>query len=57
MIAPICAKCQQELEEFGAILYSPPLPLDIRRQNSAALVDKYHLCAKCFEDLIDHWLE
>ncbi len=48
MIKPICDKCKKELDDFGAILLSPP---DIDRK-----VIKYHLCKKCYmeiENLLD----
>jgi len=43
-IKPICDKCKKELTEFGAILFSPP-----NKKNS---VTKYHLCKKCFKEII-----
>jgi len=39
-ISPPCAKCDKELEEFGAIVVSPPL---------GGTHDKYHLCVVCYE--------
>lgn len=41
-ITPKCDKCKQELQEFGAILLSPP-------END--LVRKFHLCKKCYEEI------
>ncbi len=42
-IAPNCAKCGKELEEFGALLFSPP--------TGENKVDKFHLCVDCFRSL------
>ena len=42
-INPICDKCKNELDEFGAILFSPP--------NPESMVKKFHLCKNCFEEL------
>lgn len=42
-IKPKCDKCKKELDDFGAILLSPP-----DKENK---VVKYHLCKKCFEDV------
>jgi len=43
-IKPICEKCGEELEEFGAILLSPP--------DSEGKVKKHHICKKCYEEMI-----
>jgi len=43
MINPICDKCKKELNEFGALLFSPP--------DENNLVKKYHLCKDCYEDV------
>lgn len=40
-IRPVCDKCGDELEEFGAILLSPP--------NEKGEVKKTHLCVGCYE--------
>jgi len=45
MIKPICDRCGKELEEFGALLFSPP-----DKYNG---VIKYHLCKECFNALVD----
>lgn len=42
-IKPICDMCKKELNEFGAILLSPP-----DKENK---VKKYHLCKTCFSQL------
>lgn len=43
MIKPACDFCGKELQDFGALLFSPP---------KWRTVKKYHLCVKCFEHLI-----
>ena len=42
-IKPICDKCKKELEDFGALLFSPP--------DESAKAKKYHLCKDCYEKL------
>jgi hypothetical protein len=42
-IKPACDKCKKELNEFGAILLSPP-----DRENN---VKKFHICKKCYEEI------
>jgi len=42
-IKPICDFCNQELDEFGAILLSPP-----DKENN---VKKYHICHKCYKEI------
>jgi hypothetical protein len=42
-IKPICDKCKKELDEFGAILLSPP--------DSENMVRKYHLCKECYDEI------
>lgn len=39
-IKPICAICDKELEEFGAILLGPP--------DESGKVEKFHLCRECY---------
>lgn len=43
MIKPICDSCKQELDSFGAILFSPPMIGDL-----PATVGKYHICLNCY---------
>ena len=43
-IKPKCDKCQNELQDYGAILLSPP---DKNRK-----VIKYHLCKLCYKEII-----
>ncbi len=46
-IKPKCDSCKIELDEFGAILLSPPDKKDSVR--------KYHLCKKCYSKLISNF--
>jgi uncharacterized protein with PIN domain len=43
-IKPVCDKCKRELEEFGAVLFSPP--------NKEKMVKKFHICKKCYEEML-----
>jgi hypothetical protein len=43
-VQPRCGKCKKELQEFGAILLSPP-----KEDNT---VEKVHLCRPCYDELI-----
>ena len=43
-IKPKCNKCNKELTEFGAILFSPP--------NESSEVKKFHICVECYNELI-----
>jgi len=43
-IKPICNKCRKELDEFGALLFSPP------KDNN---VKKFHLCKNCYKETVD----
>ena len=42
MIKPICDKCKKELEDFGALVFSPPEGQDVK---------KYHICKDCFKEI------
>lgn len=42
-IKPICAICDKELEEFGAILLSPP--------DKSGKVEKFHICRECYGEI------
>jgi hypothetical protein len=44
-IKPICDKCKKELDDFGAILFSPP-----DKDNK---VEKFHLCKACYEEIVN----
>lgn len=43
MINPVCNRCGKELNEFGAILLSPP---------EGDSVKKMHLCLACYSSVI-----
>ena len=43
-IKPVCDRCGRELDEFGALLLSPP--------TSGNMVRKYHLCKSCYNSII-----
>ena len=43
VIKPFCKLCKRELEDFGAILLSPPDSFD--------KVEKSHICKKCYLEL------
>lgn len=40
-----CYFCNQELNENGALLFSPPIKL-------TGVCDKFHICQKCFKTII-----
>ena len=42
-IKPTCDKCKKELEEFGALLFSPP--------NENNKTRKFHICKDCYEEI------
>jgi uncharacterized protein with PIN domain len=44
-IKPICDKCNKELEDFGALLFSPP--------NEEGNVKKFHVCKECYNKISD----
>ena len=43
-IKPTCDKCKQDLDDFGALLFSPP-----DEKNN---VKKFHLCKDCYNSLV-----
>jgi hypothetical protein len=47
-IKPVCDKCGIELEDFGAILFSPP---------KGKIVSKFHLCKKCYSELTKGFIQ
>ncbi len=52
MIEVFCARCKQELNEPGGIIFSPP-------EEPACIiskVDKMHLCCECYLEFIK-WLK
>lgn len=42
-LKPVCAKCRQELEVYGGLVFSPP---------DNDLVTKYHVCVTCWEKFV-----
>lgn len=45
MIKPVCNKCNEELNDFGGILLSPP--------DSDDNVKKHHLCKECYQIIVE----
>ncbi len=43
-IRPICDFCKNELNDFGALLFSPP--------NEKSEVQKLHVCKQCYGKMI-----
>ena len=41
-IKPICDKCKKELDDFGAILFSPPEGHNVK---------KFHICKTCYNQI------
>ncbi|MEK6892733.1 MAG: hypothetical protein AABX07_00870 [Nanoarchaeota archaeon] len=46
-INPKCDKCKKELNEFGAILLSPP-----DKDNN---IKKLHLCKECYLEIVKNF--
>lgn len=46
-IAPICDICKQELQGFGALLFSPP--------DNSSRAKKFHICQACYQDLVQQY--
>lgn len=44
MIKPVCDRCKNELDDFGALIFSPPHKDVVGRE----YVSKFHICKKCF---------
>ncbi len=42
-IKPKCDMCNKELDDFGAIILSPP--------NADSQVQKYHICKDCYKEI------
>jgi hypothetical protein len=42
-IKPTCSKCKKELDDFGAILFSPP--------DEESKVEKFHICKECYNKI------
>lgn len=45
-IKPVCDRCKKELNDFGAILFSPPKGKNVK---------KFHICGECYEKIKDEW--
>jgi len=54
MIKPRCDKCHNELTAYGGLAFSPP---ETKPDESCGReVEKYHICAKCWQ-LFMAWLD
>lgn len=42
-IVPVCDMCKRELNEYGALLFSPP---------EKNMVKKMHLCRDCYNKIV-----
>lgn len=51
-----CFKCQEELNEPGAILFAPPEKFQYNEEDVfySTMVQKYHICTKCYGDLVEY---
>ena len=47
-----CDKCGEELDEFGGLAFSPPIPPVDENDFS---VKKYHICGSCWK-LFEWWI-
>lgn len=54
MITPKCDKCGKEMETFGALVLSPPQTF--ANNSCGRIVDKYHICADCWNAL-RRWID
>jgi len=45
-IKPVCDRCKKELNDFGAILFSPPRGKDVK---------KFHICKDCYNQIKGAW--
>lgn len=50
-----CVVCRKEIEEPGALLFSPP---DILIDNGKPVdhVHKFHICKKCYKKILDSFI-
>ena len=52
MIKVKCYKCKKELNEPGALLFSPPIYIKGRvnwgTEEAQLAVDKFHICVRCY---------
>jgi hypothetical protein len=51
MITIKCAKCKEDLEEFGGLLFTPPHASGFKRPVGVDEVFKYHLCVECTKEV------
>jgi hypothetical protein len=53
-------KCQKELDEKGALLFSPPAKSINRVFGLGGEIDvtrKFHICKECYYDIIHNYME
>ena len=62
MIKPICdiVTCKKELEEKGALLFSPPIKsinkvFDLT--DEADVTRKFHICKSCYQNIIESYFK
>ena len=57
MIAPLCDKCGSELNDFGAIIFSPPIVIqNVKDNQTRNVTEKFHICLDCWKN-ISLWLK
>ena len=54
MINPQCSKCKNRLDDYGAILFSPPLSII---KDGRCDVNKIHLCSTCYDEVFNFIME
>jgi hypothetical protein len=47
-IRPVCDKCGKELDEFGALIMSPP--------DRKGGIRKFHICVKCYNLIVGSFI-
>ena len=52
MIKPICDFCKKELEEPGAIVFSPPYRQYKGEKLPKDICVKLHMCRTCYKNII-----
>lgn len=62
MIKPICdvKNCKEELEEKGALLFSPPaktLNKVLELDEDIDVTRKFDICKKCYNDIIEEYFK
>ena len=48
---PVCEMCETPLQDYGAILISPPH--GVVHNKGDQTVSKYHICVACWPELIE----